>query len=178
MLLSCPKVHAVFPQENLQMGHDPPAWVRWGEHGGIFILRVAGLKLREPAGPATSKAGLILEVEVMDTAALQEKIEGFAGHHQLRLQPPPGPPGELLEQPILAACHIPEKQLFVYCEAPELAARPSLTGNLELQVTGAFRTRRVLCHEGDMVIHLTAAAMGRLLSYFFALARKGTGGRE
>lgn len=169
MLLSCPRVHAVFPQDELEMGHEPPAWVRWSEHGGTFILRVAGLKLMETVDSA-SEAGLSLEVAVDDAAALQEKIEGFAGHHHLLLHPPPGPLGVFLEEPILAACHIPEKQLFVYCEAPELAARPSPGGNLELKVTGAFRTRWVPCQEGDLVIHLTAPAMERLLSYFFALA--------
>jgi hypothetical protein len=117
-----------------------------------------------------SEAGLSLEISVADGPVLQEKIAGFAGHHHLQLHPPSGPLGELREQPVLAACHIPDKQLFVYCETSELVARPSAAGNLELKITGAFRTRRVPCREGDLVIHLTPPSMGRLLSYFFALA--------
>jgi len=177
MLLPCPKVHAVFFRENLEMGHEPPAWVRWDEHGGTFILRVVGLKLTD-ASPAASGEVLFLEVALTEAPALQEKIQGFAARHHLPLHPLPGPPGKLLEQPILAACHVPEKQLFVYCEGAELSARPSPAGNLELGITGEFRTRRVICQEGDLIIYLDAPAMGRLLSYFFALARQGTGDRD
>ncbi len=175
MLLSCPKVQAVFPQEDLQVEHEPPAWVRWDEHGGTFILRVVGLKAIEASG-AASEASLTLEVAVNDAPALQEKIQEFAGHHQLPLSPPAGLPAELLEQPILAACHIPEKQLFVYCEASELTVGSSAGGNLELKVTGAFRSRRVPCQEGDLVIHLSSPAMARVLSFFLALASRGQDG--
>jgi hypothetical protein len=174
MQLSCHKVQAVFPDDDLQLGHDPPSWVWWDEHGSTFILRVAGLKTVDKAQPA-GEAGLFLEVAVDGGAALQGEIEGFAGQHHLPLNTPSGPPGELREQPILAACHIPEKQLFVYCETPELTARSGSGGNLELHATGRFRSRRVPCQEIDLVIHLTAPAMARLLSYFYTLVRAAAG---
>jgi len=169
MLLPCPKVHAVFPRENLQVVHEPGARVRWDEHGGTFILRVTGLKVSE-ASPDVSAEGLLLEVALMEAPTLQEKIQEFAARHRLPLQPLLSPPAEFREQPLLAACHIPEKQLFIYCEGAELAANFTSGGNLGLHITGEFRARRIPCQEGDLIIHLDAAAMGRLLSYFYALA--------
>jgi len=98
MLLPCPKVHAVFLRENLEMGHEPPAWVRWDEHGGTFILRVVGLKLTD-ASPAASGEVLFLEVALTEAPALQEKIQGFAARHHLPLHPPRGRRGNSWSSP-------------------------------------------------------------------------------
>ena len=44
---------------------------------------------------------------------------------------------------------------------------------MELAVTGSFKARRVPCRETDLVIHLTRAAMGRLVALVLSLARAG-----
>jgi hypothetical protein len=97
-------------------------------------------------------------------------VAEFAGRHRLPLAPGPCAP-ELDLRPILAACHVPGKNLFVYCEEAQLQVRPGAGKTLTFSVTGAFKARRVPCREPDVVIHLTGADIPRLLSYLLSRAR-------
>ena len=171
MLFHCPRVEANFPGEGLRLENRDPARLVWDEHGGTFVLRIEGLEVRE-APELQGEAGLRLEADLPEPAALARLIEDFAGRHALRLGPGPGGPG-LSEKPILAACHIPGKNLFIFCEEPRLTVQRRESQSLELVVTGVFKARRVPCQETDVVIHLETAAMGRLLAGLLAWAREG-----
>ena len=116
--------------------------------------------------------GYRLEALLPPPVSLADLIEGFAARHELRLEAAPAV-AELLETPILAACHLPDQNLFIFCEASRLTARRRGPQRLELQVSGAFQTRRLLSRETDLVIHLTMASSSRLLASLLAWNRKG-----
>jgi len=171
MLLHCPRVQALFPQEKIRLEHQGPAWMLWAEHGGTMILKVADLKFSEAAA-CGEESGLFLEMDLSPAATLIAQIEAFAAEHSLALNistPPPHP--EFSAAPILAACHIPDKNLFIFAEESRLLARPSGPAALEIAVRGEFRARTVPCREADLVIHLATADLARLLSFLLALAR-------
>ncbi len=170
MLLHCPRVQALFPQEKILLEHDGPAWMLWAEHGGTLILRVGDLKFREIAGVGDA-SGLFLEVDLSPGAALISQIEDFAAQHNLPLTPLAPPEPEFSARPLLAACHIPEYKKFIFAEESRLQARPTPGGAVEMQVRGAFRTRTVPCQEADLVIHLTPGDLAGLLSFLRSVAR-------
>jgi hypothetical protein len=170
MWLPCSRARAVFASEGVQLVNAAPTAVVGDEHGGAFILRVEGLQVLEGTDPAPGSA-IRLEVTLPLPEALLAEIREFAGNHRLPLAPLPPPPSELAEAPILAASHVPGRNLFVYCEEPVLHVRALDPQTLELAVTGAFRSRRVPCREADVVVHLTPAAMGRLLSYLLVVGQ-------
>ena len=101
---------------------------------------------------------------------LIRSLEEFAAQQQLPLAPPSGP--ELVEDVVLAACHLPVQNLFVFAEEPRLVVKRRGEA-VELALTGAFKARRVPCQETDLVIHLTRAAMARLVALVLSLARGG-----
>ena len=171
MLFSCPRAQANFPSEKLRLANRAPARLVWDEHGGTFVLRVEGLEVLE-APELQGEAGIRLEVALPEPAALAGQIESFAGQHSLHLGPGPLR-AEFSETPVLAAGHIPGKNLFIFCEEPRLMVRRRETQVMELWVTGAFKSRRVPCQETDVVIYLEAAAMGRLLAGLLAWTREG-----
>ncbi len=170
MLLHCPLVAGDFPVAKLRLANRGPARLVWDEHGGTFVLRLDGLEVLE-APELEGEDRLRLEAALPEPGELAREIEGFAGFHGLRLEPAGAP--ELTEKPRLAACHIPEKNLFIFCEEPRLTARRGAGQVLEILVTGAFKARRVPCQETDAVIHLDKAAMGRLLAGLLAWSREG-----
>jgi hypothetical protein len=171
MLFHCPKAQANFPTEKLRLANRAPARLVWDEHGGTFVWRIEGLEVLE-APELQGEAEIRLEVALPTPATLAYQIEGFAGRHALRLGP--GPPRvEFSETPVLAAGHVPGKNVFIFCEEPRLTVRRRETQVMELWVTGAFKSRRVPCQETDVVIHLEAAAMARLLAGVLAWARPG-----
>jgi hypothetical protein len=142
----------------------------WDEHGGTFVLRVEELVATEVAA-GESETGIILEIPLSFPEELIRSLEEFAAQQQLPpVPPPPGP--ELLEEAVLAACHLPGRNLFIFAEEPRLVVKKR--GEIvELTVTGSFKTRRVPCQETDLVIHLTRAAMARLAALVLSLARAG-----
>ena len=144
----------------------------WAEHGGTLILRVGDLEFSEIAEPG-EESGLFLELDLSPREPLIHKIEGFAAKQSLTLTPITSPAPELILDPILAACHIPEKKIFIFAEESRLQARPGNAGTMEMAVRGAFRTCPVPCQEGDLVIHLRPRDLAQLLAYFRALARAG-----
>ena len=170
MLLPCSRTRAVFAAAGVQLANAAPAGLLLDEHGGTFVLRVDGLEVLEVADPAAD-SGIWLEVALPLPESLLAEIRGFAGNYRLPLAPMSPPPSELTEVPILAAGHVPGKNLFVYSEESALQARAAGPQTLELSVTGIFRSRKVPCREPDLVVHLTAAAMARLLSFLLALGR-------
>ena len=53
---------------------------------------------------------------------LIRSLEEFAAQQQLPLAPPASDP-ELLEEAVLAACHLPGQNLFIFAEEPRLAVK-------------------------------------------------------
>ena len=171
MLFHCPRVRANFPAERLCLVNHDQARLRWDEHGGTFVLRTEDLEVLE-APELAGEAAIRLEAALPEPETLAQRIEEFAGRHSLRLGPAPAG-AELTEAPLLAACHLPGKSLFIFCESAQLTARLQDSHLLELVVRGAFRARWVPCQETDLVIHLDQAAMCRLLAGMLGWARKG-----
>jgi len=168
MLLPCSRALAIFAPEGIALGGALPARMQWDEHGGTFVLRLEGLEVSAVAEtPAAS--GIWLEVALPLPESVLSAMREFAGAHRLPLTPLSPPPAELTETPMLAAAHVPGPSLFIYCEDPQLRVRAQGPQSLEIAVTGAFKARRLPCQEPDVVVHLTAAAMARLLSYVLAL---------
>jgi hypothetical protein len=153
MLIPCSRSQAVIGDLRIRLDGPTPGAMVWDEHGGTYVLRVDEL-----AAVAATGQDLI------------RSLEEFAAQQQLPLAPPPGP--ELLEEAVLAACHLPEQNLFVFAEGPRLVVKKRGAA-VELAVTGDFKTRRVPCRETDLVIHLTKAAMARLVALVLNLARTG-----
>jgi len=140
----------------------------WDEHGGTFVLRVEELAATEVAGEP--ETGIVLEIPLSAREELIRSLEEFAAQQQLPLAPPPGP--ELEEDVVLAACHLPAQNLFVFAEEPRLIVKKRGEA-VELALEGHFKARRVPCRETDLVIHLTRAAMARLVALVLSLARGG-----
>jgi hypothetical protein len=141
----------------------------WDEHGGTFVLRVDELEATEVAA-GEPESGIITEIPLSAREGLVRGLEEFAARQQLPLAPPSGP--ELEEELVLAACHLPVQNLFVFAEEPRLLVKRRGEA-VELTLTGTFKARRVPCQETDLVIHLTRAAMARLVAQVLSLARGG-----
>ena len=170
MIFPCPQVKANFPTEDLRL-KSAAARLVWDEHGGTFVLRVEGLEVLEPAEPR-GETGIWLEVALPEPGTLSRSLAGFAGEHGLHLRKE-AVGAELAETPLLAACHVPGKNLFIFCEEPHLSLRLNEAKNLEIRVTGAFKSRRVPSQEADIIIHLSLASMTRLLSGLLAMSGAG-----
>ena len=169
MLIPCSRAQVVVADPGIRLDHHTPGFMVWDEHGGTFVLRVDGLAATEvPASP--SEAGIILEIPLSRREELIRSLEEFAAQQQLPLSPPSGP--ELLEEAVLAACHLPVQNLFVFAEEPRLVVKRR-GETVEIAVEGHFKTRRVPCQATDLVIHLTKAAMARLVAAVLSLARAG-----
>jgi hypothetical protein len=169
MFISCLRAQARFADPAIILECATPAPMLWDEHGGTFILRVDNLKVAEVIAPEL-ESNLSLWISLMPPEPLIRDLEGFAATHQLPLTPPSGP--ELLEEAVLAACHLPTQNLFVFAEEPRLTVKRRGEA-VELSVAGSFKARRVPCQETDLVIHLTRVAMARLVAFVLSLARGG-----
>jgi hypothetical protein len=167
MLIPCSRVQAVVANPGIRLERLTPGFMVWDEHGGTFVLRVDELAATEVAA-GESETGISLEIPLSPREGLISSLEEFAAQQQLPVAPPSGP--ELLEDAVLAACHLPGQKLFVFAEAPRLMVKRRGEA-VELTVTGSFKARRVPCQATDLVIHLTKAAMTRLVAMVLSLAR-------
>jgi hypothetical protein len=167
MLIPCSRAQVVVAEPGIRLERQTPGSMVWDEHGGTFILRVDDLTATEVPG-GQSETGIILEIPLSCREELIGSLEEFAAQQELPQSPPPGP--ELLEVAVLAACHLPGQNLFVFAEEPRLWVKKR-GETVEIAVTGLFKARRVPCRETDLVIHLTKAAMARLVSSVLSLAR-------
>jgi hypothetical protein len=163
------RVQAVIEDPKIRLERQAPGFMVWDEHGGTFVLRVDDMAATEAAA-SQGEAGMVLEIPLSAGEGLIGSLEEFAAQQQLAVAPPGG--AELLEEAVLAACHLPGQNLFVFAEGPRLAVTRRGEA-VELRVEGLFKTRRVPCQEADLVIHLTKAAMGRLVGLVLSLARAG-----
>jgi hypothetical protein len=168
MLIPCSRAQARFADPGIRLERRAPAPMVWDEHGGMFILRVDDLEVAEMSHPE-SESGFRLEIPLTSENLIRH-LEEFAARHQLPLTPPSVM--ELAEAAVLAACHLPGPNLFIFAEEPDLVAKRR-GETLEIAVAGAFKARRVPCREADLVIHLTRAAMARLMALVLSLARAG-----
>jgi hypothetical protein len=169
MLIPCSRTQAIFAVQGVRLDRRTPASMVWDEHGGTFVLRVEELAATEVAA-GEPETGIILEIPLSAREELIRSLEGFAAQQQLPLAPPSSP--ELLEDVVLAACHLPGQNLFVFAEEPRLVVKRRGEA-VELALTGAFKARRVPCQETDLVIHLNRTAMARLVALVLSLAREG-----
>jgi hypothetical protein len=169
MLIPCSRTQAIFAVQGVRLDRRTPAFMVWDEHGGTFVLRVDELAATEVAA-GESETGIILEIPLSAREELICSLEEFAAQQQLPLAPPSGP--ELLEEVVLAACHLPGQNLFVFAEEPRLVVKRRGEA-VELALEGLFKARRVPCQETDLVIHLTRATMARLVALVLSLARGG-----
>ena len=168
MLIPCSRAQAVIAEPEIRLERHAPGFMVWDEHGGTFVLRVEELAATEGAA-GESETGIILEIPLSLREALICSLEEFAAQQQLPLAPPAGP--ELLEEAVLAACHLPAHNLFVFAEEARLTVKRRGEA-VELAVAGSFKARRIPCQETDLVIHLTRAAMARLVALVLSLARE------
>ena len=169
MLIPCSRIQAIFAVQGVRLDRRTPASMVWDEHGGTFVLRVDELAATEVVA-GEPETGIILEIPLSLPDGLIRSLEEFAAQQQLSLAPPSGP--ELEEELVLAACHLPGQSLFVFAEEPRLLVKRRGEA-VELTLTGAFKARRLPCQETDLVIHLTRAAMARLVALVLSLARGG-----
>jgi hypothetical protein len=162
MLIACSLLQAFFPAEGIKLGPGAAPQSLWDEHGGTFVIRLEGLEAAElPAGPG--EASLSWEIDLGDPAALSAQIKEFAAQQSLPLTRPAAE--SLGLAPVLCACHLPGRSLFIFCEAPQLEVRQVALQTVKLVVTGTFKSRRVPSREIDAVIHLLPAAMAQLLAF-------------
>lgn len=169
MQIPCSRIQAIFAVQGVRLDRRTPASMVWDEHGGTFVLRVEELAATEFVA-GEPETGIILEIPLSLPEELIRSLEEFAAQQQLPLAPPPGP--ELEEDVVLAACHLPVQKLFVFAEEPRLLVKRRGEA-VELTLEGLFKARRVPCQETDLVIHLTRAAMARLVALVLSLARGG-----
>jgi len=169
MLIPCSRVQVRVADSGIRLDRHTPGFMVWDEHGGTYVLRVDDLAATEVAA-GESETGIILEIPLSPREALICSLEEFAAQQQLPLAPPSG--SELLEEAVLAACHLPKQNRFVFAEEPHLAVKRRGEA-VVLTIEGHFKDRGVPCQETDLVIHLTRAAMARLVSYVLSLARAG-----
>jgi hypothetical protein len=167
MLIPCTRLQASFADPGIRLELGAPTHMVWDEHGGTFVIRLGDLEVAELTAPAAASE-CRLEISLTPGADLSRALEAFADLHQLPLAPPSGP--DLAEGALLAACHLPGKNLFIFAEEPTLTA-VKRGETVELAVVGLFKARRVPCREPDLIIHLTKAAMARLVAFVLTLAR-------
>ncbi len=169
MLIPCSRVRAVVAEPGIRLDRPAPGSMVWDEHGGTYVLRVDDLAVTEVAA-GEGEVGILLEIPLSRGEELRRSLEEFAAQQQLPLGPPSGL--ELLEEAVLAACHLSGQSLFIFAEAPRLTAKRRGDA-VEVAVAGNFKARRLPCRETDLVIHLTKAAMARLVALVLSLARAG-----
>ena len=169
MQIPCSRAQVMFADPGIRLTRHTPGFMLWDEHGGTFVLRVEELAATEVAA-SESEPGIILGIPLSAREELIRSLEEFAAQQQLPLAPPPGP--ELEEDVVLAACHLPAQNLFVFAEEPRLEVKRRGEA-VDLALTGAFKARRLPCQEIDLVIHLTRASMARLVALVLSLARGG-----
>lgn len=168
MQIPCSRAQVAVADPGIRLSRRSPGFMVWDEHGGTFILRVEELEATEAIGEPVS--AIILEIPLSLPEGLIGSLEEFAAQQQLPLAPPPGP--ELEEDVVLAACHLPAQNLFVFAEEPRLTVKRCGEA-VELALTGAFKARRLPCRETDLVVHLTRPSMARLVALVLSLARGG-----
>ncbi len=172
MHLMCTRVQVSLPSEGFRVLASQPLPLLWDcHHGDTFVLKVGELAV-EPLPEEAPSEPAILEVSLAPFSEVLGKIETFAAHHNLALSPWPAIPEEVQEPLTLAACHLPQARLFVFCEHARLAARATPEGSVRLTVTGEFKSRKVPSQETDLLLHLERAGSSRLLSYCFTVVRE------
>ncbi len=171
MHLTCTRAQALFPSADAKVYAPNPLSLLWDcHHGDTFVLRVGGLTVA-PLSGETAAEPIKLEVSLAPPDEVINKMENFAAQHNLALVPGPTLPEEVAAPLTLAACHLPETKLFVFCESATLTARATPEGNMQLTVAGEFKSRQVPCQETDLVLHLERAHAARLLSYCFSVVQ-------
>ncbi|MEJ5329629.1 MAG: hypothetical protein WHT07_05725 [Desulfobaccales bacterium] len=169
MHLTCTFWEATFPGAPAALRGTPPLTVSLDCHDRPpYILRVAPLE--STPMPAAADTDLIrFRLSLSPGREMQAALRNFAVLHSLPLTPPTTPE-EVWEEPLLlAASHLAEGKMFIFSEKAVLRCRQSGPVEVECEVTGPFKARRLPCQETDVILHLEAPATARLLSWLLAV---------
>ncbi len=169
MLLTCTLVEAIFPGVPAALEAAPPLSLSLDCHDRPpYILRLAPLRATPVPEEAASER-IRLSLSLFPGEEVQAALRAFAALHSLPLAPPGAPEGVWEEPLILAASHLAEGRMFVFSEQAVLRCRRSGPLQVECEVTGPFKARRLPCQETDIILHLEAPATARLLSWLSAV---------
>lgn len=169
MHFTCTSWEAIFPGAPAALRGTTPLTVSLDCHDRPpYILRVAPLEIASL--PAAAEADLIrFRLSLSPGPETRAALQAFAVLHSLPLTPP-ATPEEVWEEPLLlAASHLAEGKMFIFSEKAVLHCRRSGPLEVECEVTGPFKARRLPCQETDVILHLEAPATARLLSWLLAV---------
>ncbi|MDD3579623.1 MAG: hypothetical protein PHW74_01235 [Desulfobacca sp.] len=170
MLLPCHQVKALYPAEKLLLDNDGPTTLLWDRHDGPFILRVDGLKTQTEFA-SDEPPGIVLDLSLPPTSVLIPDIQTCAAHHNLTLPTTAAAPLGTLQPVILAAFHVPGRNLFVFSEDSKLRLTSGPSRTVQLQIQGSFRATRLPCQKADLIIHLAPDIAALVLSYLWVWGR-------
>lgn len=171
MHLLCPALQARFPEAGLRLFLPRPLSLLWDcHHGDTFVLKAVGLAVasEEAAAPGPFIVG---EITLSPPEETLSRLETFAARHQLSPELWSPPPPELTLPLTLAACHVPERKLFLYSETAGLRVQATPAGNIRWEVEGGFRSRPLSSQETDLVLLLARRPANHLCSFFLAVLR-------
>ena len=169
MLIPCSRAQVVVADPGIRLDRHTPGFMVWDEHGGTFVLRVDELAATEvPAGQ--SETGIILEIPVVPPGGTHSQPG--------RVRRPAATPSVPALGPGTAGGGRSGGLSPAGAEPVRLCRRAApggqkTRGDRGTRGEGHFKARRVPCQETDLVIHLTKAAMARLVALVLSLARAG-----
>jgi len=170
MLLPCSKVKAIYPAEKVWLYNEGPATLLWDRHDGPFILRVDALQV-EADFESSEPPGIAMELALPPQSVLIPDIETCAAHNNLTLPTTVAAPLGTVQPAILAAFHVPGRNLFVFSEDSQLRLTYGPPRTVQLQIQGSFRATRLPCQKADIIIHLARDTTALLLSYIWVWGR-------
>lgn len=169
MLFSCLYFEAIFRGAPAALRGTMPLSVSLDCHDRPpYILRAA--PLTQTSMPAAEADLIRFGLSLSPGREMQAALRNFAVLHSLPLTPLTTPE-EVWEEPLLlAASHLAEGKMFVFSEQALLRCRRSGPLEVECEVAGPFKVRRLPCQETDVILHLEAPATARLLSWLLAVS--------
>ncbi|MFP3868476.1 MAG: hypothetical protein ACLFUU_09975 [Desulfobacteraceae bacterium] len=170
MLLPCRQVKAFYPAEQVLLQNEEPVSLLWDRHDGPFILRVDGLKLEADFDPS-EPPGIAMNLDLPPESVLIPDIETCAARSDLTLPTTAAAPLGTVQPVILAAFHVPGRNLFIFSEDAELRLNSGPSRTMQLQIHGSFRATRLPCQKADIIIHLAPETAALLLSYIWVWGR-------
>lgn len=165
MLLPIQALQVRFHKLGLRLSGTQPAFLIWDcHHGDIFVLKATGLATETWSGES-SRSVISGVLELRPPEEMLSRLETFAARHQLRVELWSPPPAELVLPLVLAACHVPERKLFLFSETSALTVRSVADGKIRWEVQGEFQSRSLISQETDLVLHMARSQAASLASF-------------